>query len=214
MNTQHFDELEACTTLSNGVLMPWLGLGTAGQWTPKAKASEKAGELGSQEGVAEAVSTALDIGYRHIDTAALYGNEEAVGRGIAAHRVDREEVFISTKVWNDAIAARPEATRDSIEGSLKRLGVARVDLLFLHWPVPGFREAWRVLEDAYEEGKARAIGVSNFQIHHFEDLLDHARVAPMVDQVEFHPQLVQPELISFCRDHKILHQGWSPLRKH
>ena len=210
-NTQELEGLEACATLSNGVAMPWLGLGTAGQWTPKVKASDEAGMLGSQQGVAEAVSAALDIGYRHIDTAAFYGNEQAVGRAIAEHPLDRERVFVATKVWNDEIAAGPQATRGSIVRSLERLGVNAVDLLLLHWPVPGYLDAWRVLEEAYGQGLTRAIGVSNFQVHHLEDLLEHANMAPMVNQVEFHPYLVQPELLRFCRDRHIQHQGWSPL---
>ena len=207
MNTPELAGLESCATLWNGVRVPWLGLGTAGQRTPEAKASDKAGTLGSQDGVAEAVGAALDIGYRHIDSAAFYGNEQAVGRAIAEHPLDREQVFIATKVWNDEIAAGPEATRASMEASLERLRVDWVDLLLLHWPVPGYRRAWQVLEDAYEHGVARAIGASNFQVDHLEDLLDQASVAPMVDQVEFHPRLVQPELLRYCRDRQIQQQG-------
>jgi methylglyoxal/glyoxal reductase len=203
--------LSACTTLSNGVRMPWLGLGTAGVWTPRHKTSPGAPALGSVEGVAEAVSAALELGYRHIDTASFYGNEEAVGRGIATSPVDTEQVFLTTKVWNDDIVAGPAATHASIESSLERLGVEVVDLVLLHWPVPGYQEAWRVLEDVYGRGRARAIGVSNFQIVHLEDLLPQARIVPMVDQVEFHPYLVQPELLRFCRAHSIQHAGWSPL---
>ncbi len=199
----------ACTTLSNGVRMPRLGLGTAGVWTPHHKSA--APPLGSAEGVTEAVTAALDIGYRHIDTAAFYGNEQAVGQGVAAHAVDRAEVFLTTKVWNDDIAAGPEATRAAIDASLARLQVETIDLVLLHWPVPGYREAWRVLEEVYAGGQARAIGVSNFQIHHLEDLLTAAATPPMVDQVEFHPYLVQPDLLRFCRAHDIQHAGWSPL---
>ena len=140
-----------------------------------------------------------------------YGNEHAVGRAIAEHPLVRERVFVATKVWNDEIAAGPEATRGSIVRSLERLGVNAVDLLLLHWPVPGYLDAWRVLEEAYGQGLTRAIGVSNFQVHHLEDLLEHANMAPMVNQVEFHPYLVQPELLRFCRDRHIQHQGWSPL---
>jgi methylglyoxal/glyoxal reductase len=211
MSTSTIEGLHTCTTLSNGVRMPWLGLGTAGVWTPYHKSSHGAPALGSTEGVAEAVSAALDLGYRHIDTAPFYGNEEAVGRGVAAHPVDREQVFVTTKVWNDDIAAGPDATRTSIESSLARLGVDAVDLLLLHWPVPGYQEAWRVLEDAYARGQTRAIGVSNFQAPHLEDLLAQATIAPMVNQVEFHPYLVQPDLLRFCTAHHIQHQGWSPL---
>ena len=203
--------LSSCTRLANGVRMPWLGLGTAGSWTPFHKSSEGAAVLGSDEGVAEAVAAALDVGYRHIDTAALYGTEEAVGRAIATHTVDREQVFITTKVWNNEIAAGPDATRDSIEASLERLGIEVVDLLFLHWPVPGYQQAWRVLEEVYRQGKARAIGVSNFDVHQLIELLEQAEIVPMVNQVEFHPYLQQPELLRFCRDNGIQHQGWSPL---
>ena len=211
MTTETTERLRACTTLANGVRMPWLGLGTAGVWTPYHKSSHGAPALGSVEGVAEAVSAALDLGYRHIDTAPFYGNEAAVGRGITAHPVDRAQVFLTTKVWNDDIAAGPEATHAAIEASLKRLGVDAVDLLLLHWPVPGYQQAWRVLEDAYARGKTRAIGVSNFQIPQLEELLAQATIAPMVNQVEFHPYLVQPELLQLCRVHHIQHQGWSPL---
>ncbi len=211
MKAPNIEGISACTTLSNGVQMPWLGLGTAGRWTPHAKSSKQAAELGSSKGVAKAVSVALEIGYRHIDTAAFYGNEEAVGLGISDHPVDREKVFITTKVWNDDIAAGPKATRASIEASLRRLNVEAVDLLLLHWPVPGYREAWRVLEEAYSQGKARAVGVSNFLVHQLEDLLSQAEIAPMVNQVEFHPYLIQPDLLRFCQIHQIQHQGWSPL---
>ena len=211
MNTSTIDGLHTCTALPNGVRVPWLGLGTAGVWTPQHKSSQGAAALGSPQGVTEAVSAALDVGYRHIDTAAFYGNEEAVGRGVAAHAVDRGQVFITTKVWNDDIAAGPDATRASIEASLRRLDVEAIDLLLLHWPVRGYRDAWHVLEDAYARGQTRAIGVSNFQIPHLESLLPHARIAPMVNQVEFHPYLVQPDLLRFCRDHGIQHAGWSPL---
>jgi len=211
INTMNIESLSSCTTLSNGVQMPWLGLGTAGRWTPHAKSSKNAAELGSSKGVAKAVRAALDIGYRHIDTAAFYGNEEAIGHAISDHLIDRKQVFITTKVWNDEIAAGPGATRASIEASLRLLNVEAVDLLLLHWPVPGYREAWRVLELAYSQGKARAIGVSNYLIHQLEDLLSETEIAPMVNQVEFHPYLVQPELLKFCRSQYIQHQGWSPL---
>jgi len=193
------------------VRMPWLGLGTAGVWTPHHKSSSGAPALGSVEGVAEAVGAALDIGYRSIDTASFYGNEEAVGQGIAAHPVDREQVFLTTKVWNDDIAAGPEATHAAIESSLERLGVEVIDLLLLHWPVPGYQQAWRVLENVYAQGKTRAIGVSNFQVPQLEHLLTQATIPPMVNQVEFHPHLVQPDLLRFCRANSIQHTGWSPL---
>ena len=209
MNTRTIEGLSACATLTNGVRMPWLGLGTAGVWTPHHKSI--APPLGSAEGVAEAVAAALDIGYRHIDTAAFYGNEQAVGRALAAHPVDREQVFLTTKVWNDDIAAGPDATQAALDASRERLGVEVADLVLLHWPVPGYQQAWRALEDACKRGTARAIGVSNFQIHHLEQLLAQATIPPMVNQVEFHPYLLQPDLLRFCRAHFIQHAGWSPL---
>ena len=209
MDTVTIDGPAACATLPNGVRMPRLGLGTAGVWTPYHKSA--APPLGSGEGVADAVTAALDIGYRHLDTAAFHGNEQAVGRAVAAHPVDRAQVFLTTKVWNDDVAAGPEATRAAIDASLERLQVDMIDLLLLHWPVPGYRQAWRVLEEVHTRGLARAIGVSNFQIHHLEDLLAHATIAPMVNQVEFHPYLVQADLLRFCRQHGIQHAGWSPL---
>ncbi len=211
MNTTTFTDLNSCATLANGVEIPWLGLGTAGSWTPHHKSSEGTARLGSDKGVAEAVSAALDVGYRHIDTALLYGNEEAVGRAIASHPLDREEVFITTKVWNDDIAAGPDAVHAAVEASLKRIGVDAVDLLMIHWPVKGWPEAWQVLEKLDHQGKARAIGVSNFDISHLKELFSHASVIPMVNQVEFHPYLQQPEIFQFCLDHGIQHQGWSPL---
>ncbi len=203
--------ISSCTTLANGVKMPWLGLGTAGSWTPHHKSSEGTASLGSDKGVVEAVSAALDIGYRHFDTAAFYGTEGAVGRAVASHTVDRDEVFITTKVWNDDIASGPDATRAAVEASLKRLGVEVIDLLMLHWPVKGWPKAWQVLESLYRQGKARAIGVSNFDIPRLDELFNHATVIPMVNQVEFHPYLQQPELFQFCLNHDIQHQGWSPL---
>ncbi len=203
--------LNSCTTLANGVKMPWLGLGTAGSWTPHHKSSEGTARLWSDKDVPEAVSAALDIGYRHIDTAAFYRNEEAVGRAIASHPVDREEVFITTKVWNDDIAAGPDTTRDAAEASLKQLGIEMVDLLLLHWPVPGWHKAWQVLEELYRQGRARTIGVSNFDKGHLKELLELEEIAPMINQVEFHPYLQQPELFQYCRKHGIQHQGWSPL---
>lgn len=198
MSRTILDGLTACATLHNGVAMPWLGLGT---WRA------------SDDEAAEAVTTALDLGYRHIDTAAIYGNETGVGEAIASHSVEREQVFITTKVWNDDIKAGGDAARAGLEASLKRLGIDTVDLVLLHWPVPGRLEAWRAMEQAYEQGLARAIGVSNFMVHHLEELLAVARIKPMVNQVEFHPHLLQPELLRFCQAQQIQHEAWSPLMK-
>jgi len=188
--------LNACTTLHNGVTMPWLGLGT---W--------RAGEGDAEQ----AVRTALDLGYRHIDTAAMYGNEAGVGRAIADHATPREQVFVTTKVWNDDIRAGADATQKALGASLDRLNMPHVDLVLLHWPAGDYVEAWRGLEAALEAGQARAIGVSNFMVEHLEKLLAKASVKPMVNQVEFHPYLVQRELLDFCAENGIQHEAWSPL---
>ena len=184
--------------LHNGVKMPWIGLGV----------------LYVDEGgpVENAVRWALEAGYRHIDTASFYGNEAGVGRGIRASGVPREDVFITSKVWNSDQGY--EKTLAAFEASLERLGMDYVDLYLVHWPVKGlYKETWRALEDIYASGRARAIGVSNFLIHHLQDMMAGARIQPMVNQVEFHPRLQQPELQAFCREHHIQLEAWRPLMK-
>jgi diketogulonate reductase-like aldo/keto reductase len=182
-------------TLRNSVEMPWLGLGTF----------ELLGETAER-----AVSWALDIGYRSIDTAAVYHNEAEVGRAILASAVPRREVFLTTKVWNTDQGY--DSTLAAFDASLERLGTDYVDLYLVHWPVEGkFRETWRALEDLYDAGRTRAIGVSNFLVHHLEDLLEEAWVTPMVNQVEFHPRLQQPKLRAFCTEHAIRLQAWRPI---
>jgi len=179
--TEHFFH---CTTLHNGVKMPWLGLGVY-----------KAAEGEEVEG---AVRTALEVGYRSIDTAAIYGNERGVGKAVRESGLPREEVFITTKVWNDRQGY--ESTLQAFEESRQRLGVEYVDLYLIHWPVKGkYKETWRALEKLYKDGWVRAIGVSNFQIHHLEDLLADCEIRPMVNQVELHPRLTQEPLRDFCR---------------
>ncbi|MCL6521904.1 MAG: aldo/keto reductase [Firmicutes bacterium] len=178
--------------------MPWLGLGV----------------YRAEEGpeVEEAVRVALELGYRAVDTASMYRNESGVGRALHASGLPREEVFLTTKVWNSEQGY--DSTLRAFEASLKRLGVDYVDLYLIHWPVPGrYKETWRALERLYREGRARAIGVSNFQIHHLEDLLAGAEVAPMVNQVECHPRLQQRELLDFCRAHAIQLEAWAPLMR-
>ncbi len=202
MSNEIAQGLEACTTLRNGVKMPWLGLGT---WRA------------SNDEAGQATTEALELGYRHIDTAAIYKNEEGVGRAVAKFvsggKLGRQDVFVTTKIWNDDVRRGAQATQKALDASLERLGFDRVDLVLLHWPVGEYVQAWRGLETAYEQGKARAIGVSNFMVEHLEKLLSHAQVTPMVNQVEFHPYLVQPRLLGFCRDHRIQHEAWAPLMK-
>jgi len=183
-------------TLHNGVKMPWLGLGV---WKVK-----------DGDEVINAVKTALEVGYRHIDTAAVYENEEGVGQAIKAAGVPREELFITTKVWNADQGY--ETTLQAFETSLQKLGLDYIDLYLVHWPVKGkYKDTYRALEKLYREGRIRAIGVSNFQIHHLEDLMNDCEVKPMVNQVEYHPRLTQKELHAFCKKHDIQLEAWSPL---
>lgn len=192
--------LQDTTTLHNGVKMPWFGLGVF-------KVSEGAE-------VIDAVRTAIINGYRSIDTAAAYGNEEGVGQGIreglAEAGITREELFVTSKVWNSDLGY--ESTLAAYETSLKNLGLDYLDLYLIHWPVEGkYKEAWRALETLYKKDRVKAIGVSNFHIHHLEELLKDAEITPMVDQVEYHPFLTQAELHKFCKAHDIQLEAWSPL---
>ncbi len=188
--------LQSTTKLSNGVEMPWFGLGVY-------KVEE-----GDQ--VVNSVKWAIEAGYRSIDTAALYQNEEGVGQAIKESGVPREELFITTKVWNSDQGY--DATLQAFEKSLSKLGLDYVDLYLVHWPVKGkYKDTWRALEKLHEDGKVRAIGVSNFQIHHLEDLLADAKVRPVVNQVELHPLLSQVELRNYCKEQGIQIEAWAPL---
>lgn len=192
--------LQDTTTLHNGVKMPWFGLGV----------------FKVEEGpdLVNAVKTAIKHGYRSIDTAAIYGNEEGVGQGIREGLkeagISREELFVTSKVWNDDLGY--ESTLAAYETSLKKLGLDYLDLYLIHWPVEGkYKDAWRALESLYKDGRVKAIGMSNFQIHHLEDLMKDAEVKPMINQVECHPRLTQKDLKSFCQEHGIQLEAWSPL---
>ncbi|EOV9526161.1 aldo/keto reductase [Bacillus cytotoxicus] len=186
------------TTLHNGVKMPMLGLGVY-----KAKEGEE---------VKRAVKTALEIGYRSIDTAAVYENESGVGEAVRNSGIPREELFITTKVWNDHQGY--EETLQAFEKSLEKLQMDYVDLYLIHWPVRGkYIDTYRALEKLYKEGKVRAIGVSNFHQHHLEHLLANCHVKPMVNQVELHPMLAQFELRDFCQNKQIQMEAWSPLMR-
>ncbi len=188
--------LQSTTKLSNGVEMPWFGLGVY-------KVEE-----GDQ--VVNSVKWAIEAGYRSIDTAALYQNEEGVGQAIKESGVLREELFITTKVWNSDQGY--DTTLQAFEKSLSKLGLDYVDLYLVHWPVKGkYKDTWRALEKLHEDGKVRAIGVSNFQIHHLEDLLADAKVRPVVNQVELHPLLSQVELRNYCKEQGIQIEAWAPL---
>ncbi|MGZ4032377.1 MAG: aldo/keto reductase [Tumebacillaceae bacterium] len=194
------NNLQSTTTLHNGVKMPWFGLGVF-------KVEE------GTEAV-DAVKTAIQNGYRSIDTAAIYGNETGVGQGIregmAASGVTREELFVTSKVWNADLGY--ESTIRAYETSLEKLGLEYLDLYLIHWPKAGlYKEAWRAMETLYKEGRVKAIGVSNFQIHHLNDLMNDSEIKPMINQVEFHPRLTQKELHAFCKEQGIQLEAWSPL---
>jgi methylglyoxal/glyoxal reductase len=192
--------LQDTTTLNNGVKMPWFGLGVF--------KVEEGPEL------INAVKSAIKHGYRSIDTAAIYENEEGVGQGIREAieetGISREDLFVTSKVWNADLGY--ESTIAAYETSLAKLGLDYLDLYLIHWPVEGkYKEAWRALETLYKEGRVKAIGVSNFQIHHLEDLMKDAGIKPVINQVEYHPRLTQKELQAFCQKHDIQLEAWSPL---
>ncbi len=192
--------LQDTTTLHNGVKMPWFGLGVF--------KVEEGPEL------INAVKFAIKHGYRSIDTAAIYENEEGVGQAIhealKETNISREDLFVTSKVWNSDLGY--ESTLAAYETSLKKLGLDYLDLYLIHWPVEGkYKEAWRALETLYKEGKVKAIGVSNFQVHHLEDLLKDAEIKPMINQVEYHPRLTQEKVKAFCQQHNIQMEAWSPL---
>lgn len=181
--------------LHNGVEMPYLGLGTY--------------QSDNDQEVIDAVADALQLGYRHIDTASIYGNEEGVGMGIQKSGVDRSEIFVVSKVWNSDQGY--ESTLKAFDESLCRLELDYLDLYLIHWPVAGkYKDTWRALEKLYKEKRIRAIGVSNFMQHHLEDLLTDAEIVPMVNQMEFHPYVVQQDLIDFCVSKGIQYESWSP----
>jgi len=182
--------------LHNGVNIPYFGLGT---YMPK----------DSQE-VTNSVRVALNNGYRKIDTAGIYRNENDVRLGIEASSVPREEVFVVSKVWNSDHGY--DKTIKAFERSLVNLQTDYLDLYLVHWPVVGkYKGTWRAMEDLYKQGRVRAIGVCNLLKYQLEDLMENAEVIPMVNQMEFHPFLVQQELIDFCQLHDIQYVAWSPL---
>jgi 2,5-diketo-D-gluconate reductase A len=185
--------------LSDGARIPQLGLGVY------KVADEEARTV---------VATALELGYRHVDTASFYGNEVGVGQAIRASDVPRDDVFVTTKVWNTEQGF--DETLRAFDASLDRLGTDHVELYLIHWPAPAqdkYVDTWRALERIAEEGRARSIGVSNFQVHHLERLLGETSVVPVIDQVEAHPWLQQHELREFCAAQGIAVEAWSPLAR-
>ncbi|MDI2031127.1 aldo/keto reductase [Saccharopolyspora sp. TS4A08] len=184
-------------TLNTGASMPQLGYGVF--------------QVPADEVIAP-VRAALDAGYRSIDTAKVYGNEEGVGKAIAESGVEREDLFVTTKLWNDDQGY--DSTLKAFDASMARLGLDYVDLYLIHWPVPSqdkYVETWKAFEEISKSGRAKAIGVSNFQIAHLKRLFDETDVVPALNQIELHPNLPQAELRAFHAEHGILTEAWSPL---
>ncbi|MEU6113171.1 aldo/keto reductase [Streptomyces sp. NPDC047117] len=184
-------------TLNNGVAMPQLGFGVF--------------QVPDDETTA-AVTSALEAGYRSIDTAAVYGNETGVGRALASSGIARDDLFVTTKLWNDDQGY--DATLAAFDASLAKLGLDHVDLYLIHWPTPArdrYLDTWRAFEKLLADGRTRAIGVSNFQPAHLQRLLDASGIVPVVNQIELHPGLQQSELRAFHAQHGIATEAWSPL---
>lgn len=184
-------------TLNDGRLMPQLGLGVYKV---------------NQDIAVQLVQTAIEIGYRRVDTAALYDNEAEVGAAIRKSGLDREEIFVTSKIWNDRHGYHE--AKDAIQESVDRLNIGYVDMMLIHWPCPKqdkFVETWHAFEEVHETGLVKSIGVSNFHQHHLEKLLAAANVVPAINQVELHPQLAQNSLRHFNKQHNIKTEAWAPL---
>jgi diketogulonate reductase-like aldo/keto reductase len=184
--------------LNNGYEMPYFGLGVY--------------KTAPGKETIEAVSYALEVGYRLIDTASVYGNEKEVGIAVRQSGIPRKEIFITTKLWNDDHGY--DSALKAFDESIKRLHLDYIDLYLIHWPVPKLRKnSWKALERIYREGKARSIGVSNYMIKHLEELKTYAEIIPAVNQVEFSPFLYQKDLLDYCRANKIELEAYSPLAR-
>lgn len=181
--------------LYNGVKIPKLGLGVF--------------LMKDEKELVEAVKTAVEVGYRHFDTAKIYGNEQYVARGLKEAGIPRKDVFITSKVWN--YDQGYEQTKIAFQESLDKLETDYLDLYLIHWAAPKFVETWKAMIELYEAGKIRAIGVSNFQIHHLEELKNQGLMQPMINQIETHPEFPQNELHEYMKANGILHEAWGPL---
>ena len=181
--------------LYNGVKIPKLGLGLF--------------LMKDEDELVNAVKYAVEVGYRHFDTATIYGNEEYLARGLKEAGIKREEVFITSKVWN--YDQGYDQTKVAFQESLDRLNTDYLDLYLIHWAAPKFVETWKAIVELYEEGKIKAIGVSNFQIHHLEELKNQGLMQPMINQIETHPEFPQNELHEYMKENGIIHEAWGPL---
>ena len=184
--------------LNNGYEMPYFGLGVY-----KSKDGDE---------VKNAIHFALKAGYRHIDTASFYKNEEGVGEAIKESDIPREEIFVTSKVWNDDQGY--EGTLKAIDESLAKLQIDYLDLYLIHWPVPDtLTETWRAMEEIYRSGKAKAIGLCNCVEHQMDEVIESGTIKPMLLQNEFHPKLVQQNMLDYCAERNIQYEGWSPLMR-
>ena len=189
--------LDSTVLLHNDIAIPQVGLGVF--------------KVSDGDDVEAAIATALDVGYRHIDTAAIYRNEDGVGRAIAASDIPRSDIFVTTKLWNSNQGY--DSALAAIDESLTKLGLDYVDLYLVHWPKPEHtRDTWRAMEEIKASGKARAIGVSNFLPEHLDQLLETATVTPSINQIEFHPHLQSPNVVDYCDENGIVVEAWSPLK--
>lgn len=183
-------------TLHNGLEIPFVGLGVY--------------QMKNPEETVNAVRTAIETGYRSVDTAAVYGNEEEVGQGVRDSGINREDLFITSKVWNADQGY--DSTLSAFDESLKKLQMDYLDLYLIHWPVEGkYKDTWKALERLHGEGLIKSIGVSNFHQHHLEDLLAGSNEKPVLNQIETHPRLSQEPLREFCSSHSIAVEAWSPI---
>lgn len=186
--------------LNNGKYIPNVGFGTS---------------LITGEKCVEVIKKAIDVGYRHIDTASVYENEKEIGEAVKQSGIDRSELFITSKVWKDSMGY--ENTIKSFNRSLRKLGVDYIDLYLIHWPNNKDEkiniETWKALEKLYKDGKVKSIGVSNFLKHHLEMLLENCEIIPAINQIEFHPGLMRKETLEFCKDKNIIVEAWAPLGK-
>lgn len=184
-----------CFRLNNGVLIPKIGFGTY--------------KVEDGQETVNSIKWALEAGYRHIDTASIYRNEVSVGTGITESGIDRKEIFVTSKLWNDDQGY--DNTIKAFKTSLKNLNMEYLDLYLIHWPQIQNLQSWRALEDLYNDGLIKAIGVSNFQISHLKEIIENCRIKPMINQVELHPQFPQEELREFCGKNDIFIESWGPL---
>ena len=182
-------------TLTNGIDIPQVGLGIF--------------LMTNKDETAWAIKHALKVGYRHFDTAAVYGNEAVLGRVIKDADIARKDLFLTSKVWNDMQGY--ETTKQAFEESLEKLQTDYLDFYLIHWHGPHVKETWRAMEELYQAGKVKAIGVSNFSINHLEAMKEYATVMPMVNQVETHPYFPQDELLAYLKKENIRHESWGPL---